>query len=190
MSGETDPYVQGWLDCAETVAALCDLKAKETAARRGRLLDRILNPSLAEVYRHAAEIARACTVTGGGRAGASVTHWGPYVRSRLEDIRSGKGRENWDGEWPPPAAAAAAWNLAVDALPDDAPTPSVVPGDDDGTVMLIWHKGGWDIEVEVNREGSALLWMHDRGGSGEMYSAPLEEGRDRLRAVLGELARI
>jgi hypothetical protein len=118
-----------------------------------------------------------------------MTRWGPYVRQRVDDIRSGKGREDWEGEWPSPVAALSAWNWAVDVLPDDAPTPSVVPGDD-GTVMLVWHKGGWDIEVEVDRESYALLWMHDRKSDGGPCSVPLEEGRDRLRAVLSDLARL
>ena len=62
MSNETDPYVQGWLDCAETLAVIYDLKARDLAGRRRGLLERIVNPSFGEVYRHAAEIARASTV--------------------------------------------------------------------------------------------------------------------------------
>jgi len=58
----TDPYVRGWLACAETTAILCEVKADELTAGRRTLAARVLNPSLAAVYRHAAEIARATTV--------------------------------------------------------------------------------------------------------------------------------
>lgn len=59
---EASPYVRGWLACAETIAILCDAKADGLTAGRRTLAARVLNPSLAAVYRHAAEIARAATV--------------------------------------------------------------------------------------------------------------------------------
>ena len=57
----TDPYVQGWLDCAETIATLGDIKAKDVRERGGPLKRAVSGP-LAAVYRHAAEMARATTV--------------------------------------------------------------------------------------------------------------------------------
>jgi hypothetical protein len=117
-----------------------------------------------------------------------MTRWGPYVEQRLDDIRQGKGREHWEGDWPAPAVADAAWTTAAETLPDEAPTPSVVPTEEGG-IDLVWHKGGWDIEIEIDREGSALLWMWDRS-DGPDDSGPLEEGRDRLRALLGELSKL
>lgn len=59
---EASPYVRGWLACAETIAILCDAKADGLTAGRRTLAARVLNPSLAAAYRHAAEIARATTV--------------------------------------------------------------------------------------------------------------------------------
>ena len=54
-----DPYVQGWQDCSESIAILCEIKARDLMASRRTLRDRILHPAIAQVYRHAAEIARA-----------------------------------------------------------------------------------------------------------------------------------
>jgi len=116
-----------------------------------------------------------------------MTRWGPYVERRLEDIRRGEGRDQWDGEWPAPTVADAAWATATETLPDEAPTPSVVPTGDGG-IDLVWHKGGWDIELEVHPDGETLLWMHDRAAGGDLCSVPLDDGRERLRAVLSELA--
>lgn len=62
---DAEPYVKGWLDCAATVALLCDAKADGLLASRRTLRGRLFNPALAEVYRHAAEIARAVTVADG-----------------------------------------------------------------------------------------------------------------------------
>ena len=61
--------MQGWQDCAEAIAALCEIKARDLLAGRRGLRDRILGPSIAEVYRHAAEIARATTVVSRGGSG-------------------------------------------------------------------------------------------------------------------------
>lgn len=53
-TAKVDPYVKGWLDCAETIARLCEIKARDcehsTLRKRGAIF-----------YRHAAEIARATT---------------------------------------------------------------------------------------------------------------------------------
>lgn len=66
-AADAEPYVKGWLDCAATVAVLCDMKADGLLAGRRTLRDRLFNPILAGVYRHAAEIARAVTVADGKR---------------------------------------------------------------------------------------------------------------------------
>lgn len=67
MAAETDPYARGWQDCAETIAALCETRARDLLASRRTLRDRILSPSIAEVYRHAAGIARATAKADRGR---------------------------------------------------------------------------------------------------------------------------
>jgi hypothetical protein len=117
-----------------------------------------------------------------------MTRWGAYVEQRIDDLKSGKGREDWEGEWPSPVAAIAAWREAVETFPDDAPTPSVVPSDD-GCVVFIWHKGGWTVDMEVDRESHASVFFYDRDGGTCCETVDLEECRDRLRALLSELGR-
>jgi hypothetical protein len=112
------------------------------------------------------------------------------VEQRLNDIRQGKGRAGWEGEWPAPAVADAAWKTATETLPGEAPTPSVVPTEEGG-IEFMWGKGGWHIELEVCGDSQTLLWMWNRRGDGwglRYIPVPLGEGRARLRAVLGELA--
>jgi|SRR5271154_5673068 len=118
-----------------------------------------------------------------------MSRWGPYVEQRIDDLKYGRGREHWDGDWPSPVTVLAAWDWACQAFPEDAPTPSVVP-DEDGSIMFVWHKGGWDIEVTVDRESYADLWMHNRKGDGSHSSMPLEEGREQLWTLLSELGRL
>jgi len=67
MGDHPDPYVRGWQDCAESIAILCEIKARDLMASRHRLRDRLLHPAIAQVYLHAAELARATmTPTAGG----------------------------------------------------------------------------------------------------------------------------
>ena len=104
-----------------------------------------------------------------------MTRWGPHVSQRIDDLRFGKGREDWDGEWPPLAAIDAAWTLACELFRDETPTPSVVPSED-GEVLFIWHKNQVDAEIIVST-GEPQVWVHDRA-SGEMRSGSAADHRD------------
>lgn len=112
------------------------------------------------------------------------TRWGPYVSERLTALLRDEGRGEWEGEWPSPVAVLSARDVAGQCMPTGAPTPSVVPAED-GNVVLVWHKGGWDIEVKVDRESYAGVWA--RKTDGRRFAGPLDEHRDELGTLLSEL---
>lgn len=53
-----------------------------------------------------------------------------------------------DVQSPQPEAVRRALGEVVRFMGVDTPTPCVVPTLDGG-VQFVWHKGGWDVEVEV-----------------------------------------
>jgi hypothetical protein len=117
-----------------------------------------------------------------------MTRWGAYVSQRLDDLKNGVGREDWEGHWPSPVAVLSARDYAAEVFPDDAPTPSVVPTGE-GFVAFVWHKGGWTIEFEVDRESNATVFFYDRDGGTCCETVDLEDCRDRFRDLLSELGR-
>jgi hypothetical protein len=65
---------------------------------------------------------------------------------RLDELQ-----ENWDsygGRPINPDCAAAAISLLLSVLEPDTPTPAIVPTNR-GSLQIKWHRGGIDLEIEV-----------------------------------------
>jgi hypothetical protein len=88
--------------------------------------------------------------------------------------------------YPSPSIIACAWTEAVSVLDASSPTPSVVPSDEGG-VMFVWHRGGWDVEVEIDATENTV-WAQSRR-TGDTWFGPLNDRRGDLRQLLREMAR-
>jgi hypothetical protein len=87
--------------------------------------------------------------------------------------------------YPGEPVLARAWNVALNNIGAAVPTPSVVPGEE-GTVQLIWHKAGWDLELEIDALESSV-WARNRS-TGETWHGSLDEHWQRFSSVLRDLA--
>lgn len=119
---------------------------------------------------------------GGGRR---VPRWLPYVLRRLNDLAAGPYEpEDEDGLLPDPQAVWRALPALGGLLTDRTPTPSVVPTIDGG-VQFVWHKAGWDLEIEV-LANETIVWGRRRGeGLGD--AGPIAEMRPVLDRALRAL---
>jgi len=115
------------------------------------------------------------------------SRWWIYVRRRLDDLR--ELREQPDGETPVPSARALrrAPAEAVRFMKARTPTPSVVPTPE-GAVQFVWHKGGWDIDIEVS-DNETTVWVDNRD-TGASWHGSLDKRLDELHQVLDNLAPV
>jgi hypothetical protein len=88
---------------------------------------------------------------------------------------------------PHPEAIQRALPELIRFMRVDTPTPSVVPTFDGG-VQFVWHKGGWDVEVEVGPK-ETLLWAQRRDGSVSWHGS-LDDRVDDARAVMSEITTL
>jgi hypothetical protein len=90
------------------------------------------------------------------------SRWKAYVERRLTRLESGTDHEDADRPYPTPAVLHKARTLTLQLFTNQTPTPSVVPAETGG-VAFVWHKGGLDIEIEVNaNESEDLVWIYSR----------------------------
>jgi hypothetical protein len=114
----------------------------------------------------------------------SDSRWYRYVSKRLREL--GNGEHDFTGFQVPTAAVVDyARVVASRVFKPEIPTPSVVPSED-GSVLFIWHKSGWDLEIDVGGEGAAV-WARDRYAGREWYGS-LEELQEMVVSLLGFLA--
>ena len=114
-----------------------------------------------------------------------VPRWRRYVEQRLRELSLGA--HNFTGlRVPSGHVVDLAARVAQDWFYPDTPTPSVLPSED-GEVLFVWHKAGWDLEIIVG-PGGAEIWAYDRG-SGKELSGSLEELGYATSRVLMRLAQ-
>ena len=104
----------------------------------------------------------------GTNAIVRTSRWHAYVVQRFTELESGM-FDFTDLRIPPPSAIERAKSIATDTFRPDTPTPSVVPSED-GSVLFVWHKAGWDVELEVS-ESTASVWAHHREDSSTWHGS-------------------
>lgn len=101
---------------------------------------------------------------------------------QLGDLRS-----NWDsyGAWPlDPPTAAHAVTILLESLTANDPKPSVVPTSGGG-LMIEWHLGGVDLEIEVQSPSSVHVAFEVDGADGEVENASLELIQEKVNILRG-----
>lgn len=71
-------------------------------------------------------------------------------------------------------------------LPPDAPAPNVLPSRRGG-VDFIWHKAGWNVEVNVDPDHRVTVWTRNKE-RGDGCHGDLDDNREFLLDVLRELS--
>lgn len=112
-----------------------------------------------------------------------IAPWVAYISRRLKKLA-----DRAPGEAPPIPSEilAETWKEALRTLPARCPTPSVVPSEEGG-VDLVWHKGGWDVEMSIEPD-ARYIWARNRF-TGEMWDGTLEEHRRKLSGLLDSLSQ-
>jgi hypothetical protein len=108
-----------------------------------------------------------------------------YVRDRLAQMyeRSAYELQPYPGPWLIGSALTKAWSLVAPGVP----TPSVVPSEE-GNVSLVWHKNGWDVEVEFGEFGTDV-WAVNRA-SQETWHGSLEDTEAELSELLRSINEV
>lgn len=101
-------------------------------------------------------------------------------------------RDGWDGPRSRTVEPRVIEMLVVDVLPTIMPpgkhaiAPQLVPTREGG-VQLEWHRGGWDVEVELSPYRRP--WVDcERADGTDMWTGTLTDHVDPLRVVLKEIA--
>jgi hypothetical protein len=96
---------------------------------------------------------------------------------------------NWNsyGAMPiDPETAVAALQILLNALSENDPQPAVVPTSGGG-ILLEWHVGGIDLEVDVRSPSSVQVAFEVDGQEEEFANADVELIHDKLNVLRGRL---
>jgi len=111
-----------------------------------------------------------------------IPRWREYVEGRLQLMTE----QTNDPELPTvdDAAVARAREIAYHVLPRRVPAPQVGTTADGG-VEFAWHRGGWDIEIDVSPAQECSVWAFERA-TNNSYEGPLNDHLDRVYKLLGQ----
>jgi hypothetical protein len=116
------------------------------------------------------------------RATVETAPWHGYVQTRLVEMMF-EGLMHED--YPASALVVRAWSEVNSVFGHHTPTPSVVPSEDGG-IAFVWHKNGWDVELDVDPT-ETTVWAQRRDDGTNLYG-PLATQRGRLVEMLSEMA--
>jgi hypothetical protein len=109
------------------------------------------------------------------------TRWSSYIQRRFEQLTA---------ETPSSPAFTetlnAAWKSILNLFAPNIATPSVLPGDEGG-IVLVWHKGGWDIEIDFGPLEAPSVWTVNRSDL-VGFDGNLSDHREELLDVLAEIS--
>jgi hypothetical protein len=102
----------------------------------------------------------------------AVAHYGP----------------NWDGAGAYPVSTEAKVSAAqlVGAIAERSVPSPTVGATPEGGIQFEWHRGGWDVEVEVRRNGAVEIWGESREGDETLWA----ESLDDIPKLIGVLSSI
>lgn len=117
-------------------------------------------------------------------AGDLTFKWLRYVSSRYKEMLERTG----DPELPTVSEQAVnrAHEVAYHFFPRNVPPPSVGTTPDGG-VEFVWHRGGWDLEIEVSTIRDPMVWAFERE-SGNSLEGPLMEHLHPIYQLLTDWA--
>lgn len=88
--------------------------------------------------------------------------WNGYVARRLQSLRVGA--SDFTGLKAPSAwIVDRAWAVANNYFSPTTPPPSVVPTED-GNILYVWRKYGWELDLEISSEEATVWAYHQKSG--------------------------
>lgn len=115
---------------------------------------------------------------------AEAPRWLTYVIDRLEELNRLLVEPQGEIPVPYPEALGRAFGELTRFMGAYSPTPSVIPTAD-GSVQYVWHKGGWDVEVEVTTR-QTYVWARRRDGQ-QGWDGNLDDRVRDLQELMTEL---
>ncbi len=96
---------------------------------------------------------------------------------------------NWDSYGAPridPATADAALRIALEAMRDDSPIPSVTPTTKGG-IQFEWHTNGMDLEIEIISPKRVLFYF-ENNDTGDVEESEFTHDWTRLAQAVATLS--